>query len=272
MGLLDHRALVGALHQLVDLRGHRVLDDLEQDLGVDVGVAVLGAADVQRAEAALIVRGDGDGVEDALDLILGEAVAQQPLVRAPLHERLRARARGDALGADADQPPRAALGSDGGAEQRVDLLRLDPGDRRRLVLRIARLDVHLGGARALALAHPLGDVRGQRLGAERALVQHDPPDRIVDDFLEAAHMRALLARTEVDEAVEAGGVQLLGPICADPDDLLHVRDAHARERERQLRSLALDVLKRQSHDIKARDWTKGPSFCQGQTAYPVLQT
>ena len=30
VGLLDHRGLVGALHQLVDLRGHRVLGDLQQ--------------------------------------------------------------------------------------------------------------------------------------------------------------------------------------------------------------------------------------------------
>ena len=37
VGLLDHRALVGALHQLVDLAGHRVLDDREQLRGVDVG-------------------------------------------------------------------------------------------------------------------------------------------------------------------------------------------------------------------------------------------
>jgi hypothetical protein len=57
--LLDHRGLVGALHQLVDLRGHRVLDDRQQRRGVDVDRAVLGAADVQRAEPALVVRGDG---------------------------------------------------------------------------------------------------------------------------------------------------------------------------------------------------------------------
>src|SRR5687767_13151210 len=67
VGLLDHGALVGALHQLVDLGGHRVLDDREQRLGVDVGHTVLGAADVERAEPALVVRGDRDGREDPPD-------------------------------------------------------------------------------------------------------------------------------------------------------------------------------------------------------------
>ena len=37
VGLLDDGALVGALHQLVDLRAHRALDDREQVLRVDVG-------------------------------------------------------------------------------------------------------------------------------------------------------------------------------------------------------------------------------------------
>ena len=103
VGLLDHRALVGALHQLVDLRRHRVLDDRQQPLGVDVGVAVLRAADVQRAEPALVVRRDRHGLEDPLDLALAEAVREQPLARARLHERLRARAGGHALRGHADR-------------------------------------------------------------------------------------------------------------------------------------------------------------------------
>ena len=72
--LLDDRDLVGALHQLVDLGAHRLLDDVEEVAGVDVDVDALGAADVERADAALVVGGDGDGVEDALDLVVGEAV------------------------------------------------------------------------------------------------------------------------------------------------------------------------------------------------------
>ena len=65
MGLLDHRALVGALHQLVDLAGHRVLDDREQLGRVHVGVALLGQPEVERAQAALVVRGHRHGLEDA---------------------------------------------------------------------------------------------------------------------------------------------------------------------------------------------------------------
>ena len=64
-GLLDHRDLVGALHQLVDLAGHRVLDDREQLRRVHVGVALLGQPEVERAEAALVMRRDRHGLEDA---------------------------------------------------------------------------------------------------------------------------------------------------------------------------------------------------------------
>ena len=102
--LLDHDALVGPLHQLVDLRRHRVLDDREQPLAVDVDVAVLAAADVQRSQPALIVGRDGHRLEDPLDLVLAEAVREEPLARARLHERLRARACGHALRGHPDEP------------------------------------------------------------------------------------------------------------------------------------------------------------------------
>ena len=131
VGLLDHRALVGALHQLVDLRRHRVLDDREQPAGVDVGVAALRAADVERAQAALVVRRDGHGGEDALDLVLAEPVREQPLARALLHERLRARAGGHALGGDAAEPARAGGAGHRDAVQRVDLLGEDAAVRAR---------------------------------------------------------------------------------------------------------------------------------------------
>ena len=65
------------------------------------------------------------------------------------------------------------FGADRAAVQRVQLLGLDPGDGCGLVLGEAGLDRHLGAAGALALAHELGDVLGQRLGAERRLAQHD---------------------------------------------------------------------------------------------------
>ena len=46
---------------------------------MDLAVAALGAADVERADAALVVRRDRHVLEDALDLVVGEAVGQQPL-------------------------------------------------------------------------------------------------------------------------------------------------------------------------------------------------
>ena len=45
-------------------------------------VGALGAADVQRPDAALVVGGDGDGLEDALDLVVGEAVGGEALAGA----------------------------------------------------------------------------------------------------------------------------------------------------------------------------------------------
>src|SRR3954469_4582018 len=85
-GLLAPGAPGGGVHQLVDLRRHRLLDDVEQNGGVDLVLAQLGAADAERAEAALVVGGDGHGLEDALDLVGAEAVALEALARAPLDE------------------------------------------------------------------------------------------------------------------------------------------------------------------------------------------
>ena len=240
--LLDHGALVGALHQLVDLRRHRGLDDPDQRQRVDVGVAGLGAADAQRAEPALVVGGDRDRGEHALDLVVGEALLEQPLARGLLHQRLRARAGGHPGRGDADQAARAGAARHRGAVQRVDLLRRDARDRRRLVLRVARGDRDLGGLRVLALADLLGDVLGERLGAEAGLAEDHLADRVVDDLLEARHVRALLARAEVDEALELRVEQLLDPVLADADDLLDAGDADARERQREVRNLGLDVL------------------------------
>ena len=87
--------------------------------------------------------------------------------------------------------------------QRVQLLRGNPGDWGGLVLREARLHAHLGAARSLALADPLGNVLNERLGLEGGLVENDFPDHVIDDFLEARHVRALLLGAEVDNAFEA---------------------------------------------------------------------
>ena len=70
VGPFDDGDLVGALHQLVDLRGHARLDDLQQHGRVDLDLAILDTADMQRAQAALVVGGDRDPREDALDLLV----------------------------------------------------------------------------------------------------------------------------------------------------------------------------------------------------------
>ncbi len=125
-------------------------------------------------------------------------------------------------------------------QQRVDLLGLDAGDGRRLVLRVSRRDRHLGPRGALALADELGDVLCQRLGAERRLAEDDLADRLVDDLLEARHVRALLVAGEIDEAVHPREEQLL----ADPDDLLDARHADSREAHGNARQARLDVVAR----------------------------
>jgi hypothetical protein len=98
------------------------------------------------------------------------------------------------------------------------------------VLRVARADRHLGAHRILALPHALCDVRGQRLGLER-LAEHHLVDRLVDRLLEARHVRALLLRPEVHEALELGEEELLVAVRTDADHLLHTGHANARERQ-----------------------------------------
>ena len=160
-------ALVRALHQLVDLAGHRALDDAQELAGVDVDAPALGAADVEGADAALVVGRDRDGLDDALDLVGGEALLGEPLAGAVLDQALGAGAGGHALGLDPAQGAGAALGGDRGAEQRVDLLGGDAGDGGGDGLGIAGGDPDLGAQPALALADPLGDVGGELLGAQR---------------------------------------------------------------------------------------------------------
>ena len=154
------------------------------------------------------------------------------------HELLRARARGHARRRDAHGAPRAVREGHRAPVQRVDLLCLDARDGRRLVLGIARGDRHLGALGPLARAHELGDVLRERLGAERRLAEHDLADRLVDDLLEARHVRALLLAAEIDEALQAREEQLV----ADADDLLDARDADAREADGDTRGARLDVL------------------------------
>ena len=178
----------------------------------------------------------------ALDLVVGEAVGRAAArASAPATSSC---AHGQAVmpwACDADQPARAALGGDGGAEQRVDLLRRDARHRRRLVLGVAGGDRDLG-----APARPGARARARRCAAAsvsawKRLAEDDLADRLVDDLLEARHVRALLLRAEVDEALELGVEELLGAVRPDPDDLLDAGHADAREADLRRRAPGLDV-------------------------------
>jgi hypothetical protein len=92
----------------------------------------------------------------------------------------------------------------------------------------------------LAVTHPLGDVRGERLGLE-GLAEDDLVDRLVNDLLEARHVRALLMRAEVDVALELGVEELLGAVRPVPDHLLDAGDPDAREAQLGRGTPGLDV-------------------------------
>ena len=173
MGLLDDVGLVDPLHQLVDLRRHRLLDDLDQGGGVDLDAALLANTDVQSAEAALVVGRHRDHVEDPLDLVGVVALLGKSDAGAVGDELLRAWTGRHPLSGDADQGAGARLGADCAAVERVQLLGLDARDRRRLVLGEPGLDGDLGATSVLALANELGDVFGQRLGLEGRLAEDD---------------------------------------------------------------------------------------------------
>ena len=240
VGLLDDLDLVRALHQLVDLRGHARLGDRQQRRSRRSRRRSPRCSPIcSVARPRWLWVATGTRREDPLDLLLGEFLARAAAPRA--RAAMSSCAHGQAVmpvADDADGAPRAVLEGDGAAVQRVDLLRLHARHRRRLVLGVARRDRHLGARGALARAHELGDVLGERLGPERRLAQHDLADRLVDDLLEARHVRALLVAVEVDEAVEAREEQLV----ADAHDLLDAGDADAREPDGDAGRPCLDVV------------------------------
>ena len=129
------------------------------------------------------------------------------------------------------------------AVEGVDLLGTDPRDRGRLVLGIARGDRHLGALGALAGADELGDMLGQGLGTKRGLAQDDLADGLVDDLLEAGHVRALLVAAEIHRAIQPRVEQLV----ADADDLLDARHPDPGEAERNARSAGLHVIAGAGH-------------------------
>ena len=71
--------------------------------------------------------------------------------------------------------------------------------------------------------------------------EDDLADRVVDDLLEARHVRALLVRAELDDALEARREQLLGAVLLDADHLLDAGHADAREAQLHRREASLDV-------------------------------
>jgi RNA polymerase primary sigma factor len=246
VGLLDHGELVGPLHQLVDLGAHRALDDPQQLRRVDPGLTALGAADVEAADPALVVGGDGDGLDRPLDLLGAEALLGKSLASEAGDHLLGAGAGGHALGLDSGQGPGPALGVDRRPEQHVDLLGLDAADRGRHRLGVAGLDRDLGAKAALTLADLLGDVGGEDLGPERLAEDHRV-DRLGDDLLEAGHVDPGLLRIEIDETLEIGVEEVLGAVGGDPDHLLDTGDPDPGEADLGRGESGLDVGRADRH-------------------------
>ena len=233
--LFDDLDLVGALHQLVDLRGHARLGDRQQRRRVDLRLAVLQAADLQRRQAALVVRRDRHPREDPVDLLRRRsrpsrgargrarrpAPARTGRLSCPSPTRRRSagcRARRRPRGRAACRSPASARPRRAPACARGSAPRSSPPRARR------------PGARGPA--RRCGGRASPRGSGE--LAEHDLADRLVDDLLEARHVRALLVAAQIDEAVEPREEQLV----ADAHHLLDARDAHAREPERDRRARA----------------------------------
>src|SRR6476661_10455894 len=147
MRMLDDEELVGPLEQLVDRRAHRLLDDLDEMLGVDLTVG----PDEERSLPSLVVGRERDELEDAVDRALSKSGLKKPFGGGSANETLRARARIDAPGLDTDNATHSVGRCSCDADQGRDLLRREVGDGRPALERILRLDAHLGAQRVLAL-------------------------------------------------------------------------------------------------------------------------
>ena len=241
MGLFDDLDLVGALHQLVDLRGHARLGDLQQRGGVDLGRALLDAADLQGGEAALVVGGHGHALEDALDLLRREPVARRA---ARARERRRAPAR---TGTRSCPSPRRRPCGACRARRRPRAraaCRSPACGRPRRAPACARGSAPRSSprrARAPWRARTSSAMCCASVSARNGdSLRHDLADRLVDDLLEARHVRALLLAAQIDEALQAREEQLV----ADAHDLLDARHADAREPDRDRRRARLHVVVR----------------------------
>ena len=124
--------LVRALHQLVDLGAHRLLDDVQQVAGVDVQRRRPrgGRCEASRCRAGCGSRPGTASKTRSISSSVKPSATRRSRERSG-DQLLGAGAGGHPLGLDAGERAGSALGRDGGAEQRVDLLGRDAGDGRR---------------------------------------------------------------------------------------------------------------------------------------------
>ena len=90
MRLVNDEELVGPLEQIVRFARHGVFDDFDEIFGTDDVGLRLGDADENAAPAALVVRRDGQHVERAPRVGLGEAGLDQLVHGVLAHHVLRA--------------------------------------------------------------------------------------------------------------------------------------------------------------------------------------
>ena len=104
---VDDEEFVGPLEQIVRFARHRVLDDLHQIFGSNVGLASVTRTDQNRTASALIVGRDGQRVERPARIVLREPRLREFAQRMFVHHELGARARRHAFGLDTDHVTRA---------------------------------------------------------------------------------------------------------------------------------------------------------------------
>src|SRR5919106_2620522 len=217
--VLDDEELVWTLQEVVDRRAHRALRDLDEDLGIEV---VLGP-DEERLAAALVVRRNGDELEDPVHVGRLVPGLEQALRCSVPDEALSTRAGVDPGRLDADDAPRPLLGRRRDPTQGDHLLRREARHGRPSVDRPLRANPDLRFQRGLALDNPPCDVLGEHLDEER-LALDDEVDRLLEELGEARHVDALLVGREIDGAVDDGGHYRLGVAPADPHRLLDAAD------------------------------------------------
>jgi hypothetical protein len=137
--------------------------------------------------------------------------------------------------------PHARFGRGGDPDDRDHLLRCQTSHRRPPLQRIARRDPHLRAARFLAVDDVSRDVFRQLLD-EEGLADHDLVDRLLEELGETGHVHALLARVEVDEAVDFRRDELLRAAPAEADRLGHALDARPRQAQPHLGDRGLKIV------------------------------